>query len=195
VDWDLHHGNGTQNSFYEDSNVLFISTHQYPHYPGTGGIRETGFGTGEGYTINIPISAGAGDLEYATIFHTIVVPILKSYRPQLIMVSAGFDAHQSDPLGGMALTEDGYEQMVQILMHLAQELCDSRLILALEGGYNLTALRDSVSRILAVMGAYDPSSDTLPFQPSFDLLTPSFKNRLKDIISVQKKFWPDLPSF
>jgi acetoin utilization deacetylase AcuC-like enzyme len=193
VDWDLHHGNGTQNSFYEDPKVLFASLHQYPHYPGTGSIREVGHGPGEGYTVNIPLAAGAGDMEYLSAFHLILAPILEAYKPQLILVSAGFDAHCSDPLGGMSLTEDGYEQMLQILMHLSAEYCGGKLVLTLEGGYNLGALRDSVSRIMTTLCSYDPGKENVPLQPNIDSLASSFKNRLKDILYIQGRHWPNLP--
>ena len=119
VDWDLHHGNGTQDCFYEEPRVPFISTHQFPHYPGTGGMRDVGYGKGEGFTVNVPMAAGANDADYLTVFHVVVTPIIEAYQPELILVSAGFDAHESDPLGGMNLTEQGYQRMVQILMHLA----------------------------------------------------------------------------
>jgi len=192
VDWDLHHGNGTQNCFYEESSVLYISTHQYPHYPGTGGVREVGHGQGEGFTVNIPLPAGAGDREYVAVFHTVVAPVLEAYNPQLILVSAGFDTHHRDPLGGMNVSEDGYEQMLQILMHLAAELCSNKLVLALEGGYNLMALRNSVARILRNLCTYDPDKDSVPLQPSLDDMDPSFKNRLRDVVSIQQKYWPNI---
>ncbi len=114
VDWDLHHGNGTQHSFYEDPRVLFVSTHQYPHYPGTGGVREVGAGLGEGYTVNVPLPSGCGDEEYLAVFQVVVGPLLEAYHPELILVSAGFDTHELDPLGGMDVTEDGYEEMLQV---------------------------------------------------------------------------------
>lgn len=195
VDWDLHHGNGTQNSFYEDPKVLFVSIHQYPHYPGTGGVREVGHGDGEGYTVNVPLSSGAGDREYVAVFHTVVAPIIEAYKPQLILVSAGFDAHRSDPLGGMSLTEDGYEHMMQILMHLAAELCHDRLVLTLEGGYDLAALRDSVSRLLTILCSYDPDKGTVPVQPDLEDFNSSFKTRLRDVLNTQRKYWPDLSTF
>ncbi|MBI4963295.1 MAG: histone deacetylase [Desulfomonile tiedjei] len=195
VDWDIHHGNGTQDSFYEDPRVLFVSTHQFPHYPGTGGIREVGYGPGEGYTINVPMAAGAGDAEYLTVFHTLVAPVLRAYRPELILVSAGFDAHHEDPLGGMSITDEGYEQMTQVLVHLAAELCNGRLILTLEGGYNLDALRNSVQRVLACLSSYNPDSQPVPFEPPWPLLNSTFKARLKDILAIQRKYWPTLPQF
>jgi len=192
IDWDLHHGNGTQNAFYEIPQVLFISTHQYPHYPGSGAVREIGNGPGEGYTVNVPLAAGAGDAEYVAVFHALVSPIIESYRPELILVSAGFDAHESDPLGGMNVTENGYEQMIQILMSLAEEFCDGRLVLTLEGGYNLAALRNSVKRLLLKMSYYDPSNDGLPPRPHWDSLHPGFRKRLTEIIGLHSKYWPHL---
>ena len=195
VDWDLHHGNGTQNSFYGDPKVLFFSTHQSPHYPGTGRMKECGQGPGEGFTVNVPLGFGAGDPEYVMVFHTLVAPLLESYKPELILVSAGFDAHRNDPLGGMDVTEDGYEQMVQLLMHLANDLCSDRVILTLEGGYDLTALRDSSARIFRSLSTYDPEHESVPIEPSLDDLSPSFKSRLKDVLSVQQKYWPNLPQF
>lgn len=192
VDWDLHHGNGTQNSFYEDRRVLFISTHQFPHYPGSGGIREVGFGEGEGFTVNVPLAAGAGDAEYLTIYHTLVAPLLELFAPEIILVSAGFDTHESDPLGGMNVTEQGYEDMVQVLMSVAEECCNGRLVLTLEGGYNLTALRNSVKRILLKMSYFDPQNEGLPPRPPWESLAPGFRNRLKEIVLTQRKYWPEL---
>ena len=192
VDWDLHHGNGTQNSFYDDARVLFISTHQYPHYPGTGGIREVGQGPGEGFIVNIPLPPGIGDIEYVTVFHTIVAPVLEAFGPELILVSAGFDAHEKDPLGGIRVTQEGYEQMVQILMHLAAEFCSDRLVLTLEGGYHTSALRDSVARVLTNLSKYDPGKEPGPLRPSTEKISATFKNRLRDVLSIQRKYWPNL---
>lgn len=192
VDWDLHHGNGTQHSFYEDPRVLFVSTHQYPHYPGTGGVREVGAGEGEGYTVNVPLPSGCGDEEYVTVFHAVVAPLLQAFRPEIILVSAGFDTHELDPLGGMDVTEDGYEQMIQILMHMAAEVCSDRLVLTLEGGYNLRALRESVKRILSCLSTYDPSKGAVPLRPATERLSTSFRGRLRDIMAVQAKYWPNL---
>jgi len=195
VDWDLHHGNGTQHSFYDDPQVLFISTHQYPHYPGTGGVREVGSGGGEGYTVNVPMMGGCGDDEYLNVFHMLVAPLLETFRPQLILVSAGFDAHELDPLGGMGLTEEGYEKMLQILMHMAAEVCSDRLVLTLEGGYNLRALRESVRRILICLSGYDPAKETVPLQPQVEALNSNFRSRLREVLTIQRKYWPNLPAF
>jgi acetoin utilization deacetylase AcuC-like enzyme len=149
VDWDLHHGNGTQHAFYDTDEVLYLSSHLYPYFPGSGALQETGRGRGEGYTVNIPLSGGQNDLSYAAIFNDIVVPIARRYKPEMIMVSAGYDICAGDPLGAMAVTPAGFAYLTGVLKKLAAELCGGRLLLALEGGYNLTGLRDGV---LATIG-------------------------------------------
>ncbi|MCA1961587.1 MAG: histone deacetylase [Desulfomonile sp.] len=189
VDWDLHHGNGTQRSFYEDKRVLFISTHQYPHYPGSGAVRETGRGEGEGYTVNIPLAAGAGDTEYLAVFHTIVSPVLKSFKPELILVSAGFDAHERDPLGGMELSDSGYDQLLRVLMHRAAELCSERIVLTLEGGYNLQALRDSVRAVLRRLSNFDEAAE--PSAPAIESLPPRVARVIQEVIATQRNYWPE----
>ena len=195
VDWDLHHGNGTQNSFYDDPGVLFISTHQYPHYPGSGSIGQIGGGVGKGYTVNVPFIGGAGDKEYAIVFHHIVLPVLRMYKPELILVSAGFDAHRKDPLGGMELTRHGYGMMTQALMHAADELCGGRLVVTLEGGYNLDALRNSVDHMLTAMATYDPSKSALSAAPEPNGLHPRITDALRDIFAAQKGYWKDIQTF
>jgi acetoin utilization deacetylase AcuC-like enzyme len=149
VDWDLHHGNGTQHSFYESNKVLYLSTHQYPYYPGTGSLWETGHGQGEGFTVNIPLPGYQGDLDYATIFNEIVLPVGREYKPQLILVSAGFDIGRGDPLGTMEVSASGFAYLTRVLLQLAEEVCHGRLLVTLEGGYNLEGQRDG---ILAVLG-------------------------------------------
>lgn len=144
VDWDLHHGNGTQNAFYDTDQVLFFSTHQYPYFPGSGALQETGRGRGEGYTINVPLPGGQDDAAFARIFNELVVPLAESYRPELIMVSAGFDTYAGDPLGTMMVSEEGYTYMTGVLTGLAGELCGGRLVLVLEGGYDLTIMERGV---------------------------------------------------
>jgi acetoin utilization deacetylase AcuC-like enzyme len=158
VDWDLHHGNGTQHSFYESNKVLYISTHQYPYYPGTGSLKETGKGPGAGFTVNIPLPGYQGDVDYATIFNEIVVPVGREYKPQLILVSAGFDIYRGDPLGAMEVTAQGFAYLTRVLVRLAEEVCQGRLLITLEGGYNLQGQRDG---ILAVLGElYGQNLDT-----------------------------------
>jgi len=149
VDWDLHHGNGTQHTFEDDDSVLYISTHQYPYYPGTGAFKENGRAAGKGYTLNIPLGTGCGDGEYAAIFEKIVRPASLAYNPDLVLVSAGMDIHCNDPLGGMAVTPAGFAAMTRTLMDIAGACCGGRLVLTLEGGYDLDGLRDSVRAVLA----------------------------------------------
>lgn len=145
VDWDVHHGNGTQHSFEDDLSVLFFSTHQYPHYPGTGRESERGRGAGESYTINVPMEAGEGDDEYRAIFHQVLVPAADEFKPELVIISAGFDAHKDDPLAGMGLTESGYAELTGIVAGIANRHAQGRILSSLEGGYNLTALAASVN--------------------------------------------------
>ena len=151
VDWDVHHGNGTQDAFYDDPSVLFISTHQYPYYPGTGALEETGIKEGEGYTINVPLPAGCADAEYLRVFHDVIVPAATKFAPEWILVSAGFDAHRRDPLGGMGVTEDGFAEMAERLLWLADEYAGGKIAFLLEGGYDLAALRSSVAAVLHAM--------------------------------------------
>jgi acetoin utilization deacetylase AcuC-like enzyme len=148
MDWDVHHGNGTQEMFYSDSSVFYVSTHQYPFYPGTGAAREVGSGAGEGYTLNIPLPAGCCDEEYLAVFRDIIVPAVKNYEPDWILVSAGFDPHRRDPLGGMGVTENGFAAMARALVSLADKWAGSRIAFLLEGGYDLTALSGSVGAVL-----------------------------------------------
>jgi acetoin utilization deacetylase AcuC-like enzyme len=144
VDWDVHHGNGTQHSFEDDPSVLFFSTHQYPHYPGTGLVSERGTGAGEGLTINVPMEAGEGDDEYRAIFHKVLVPAADAFKPEFVIISAGFDAHKDDPLASMGLTEQGYAELTGIVAGIATRHAQGRILSSLEGGYNLTALAASV---------------------------------------------------
>ncbi|GKS59077.1 histone deacetylase [Nitrospira sp.] len=144
VDWDVHHGNGTQHSFDEDASVLFFSTHQYPHYPGTGRATETGKGAGAGYTINVPLSGGEGDEEYIDVFERVLVPAADRFEPEAVIISAGFDAHRDDPLASMGLTEAGYTALTRIVANIATRYGHRRIVSCLEGGYNLSALAASV---------------------------------------------------
>jgi acetoin utilization deacetylase AcuC-like enzyme len=146
VDWDVHHGNGTQHSFETDPSVLFFSTHQYPHYPGTGGETERGKGTGEGFTINVPMEAGEGDEEYRAVFLKSLVPAADAFKPEFVIVSAGFDAHKDDPLASMGLTEEGYADLTGIVAGIAKRHAGGRMLSSLEGGYHLTSLAASVDR-------------------------------------------------
>jgi len=151
VDWDLHHGNGTQHSFYSDPRVLYFSTHQYPYYPGTGSLQEIGRGQGEYYTVNIPLSTGHGDGSYIKIFRKILKPLALEFNPELVLLSAGFDTYFQDPLGGMQVTPDGYAAMTRVLLNIADACCHGRLVAVLEGGYHLTGLMRSVKAVLQEM--------------------------------------------
>ena len=148
MDWDLHHGNGTQHSFYNFDSVLYCSTHQYPYYPGTGAVLETGAGPGEGYTVNVPLTGGQGDMEYACIFNELILPVAREYRPELVLVSCGFDIYDGDPLGAMKVTPAGFAYMTRVLVDLAAEVCDGRLLVTLEGGYNLQGMKEGALAVL-----------------------------------------------
>lgn len=148
LDWDVHHGNGTQEAFYGTDQVLYISLHQFPFYPGTGSLEETGEGEGEGYTINIPLPGGQGDLEYANIFNTVIKPICSQYNPDLILVSAGFDGHCQDAISSMRLTHQGYSYMTRVLMEAAEQCCNGKILFTLEGGYDQTGVKEGVFAVL-----------------------------------------------
>jgi acetoin utilization deacetylase AcuC-like enzyme len=157
VDYDVHHGNGTQHIFETDRHVLYISTHQYPYYPGTGAADEVGRETGLGFTVNIPLEAGAVDEDYRIAFERIVVPVMRQFDPDLVIVSAGYDAHERDPLAGMRLTADAFGAMTAALRAVAEECCRGRIIAVTEGGYDLEALGTSLDATVATLsGAPDP---------------------------------------
>jgi acetoin utilization deacetylase AcuC-like enzyme len=147
VDYDVHHGNGTQDVFYADPSVLFVSTHQYPWYPGTGAVDEIGTGEGVGATVNIPLQAGVGDDGYALIYEQVVWAVARRFQPELILVSAGFDAHWADPLGQINLSLKGYDYLTRQLILMAEALCDGRIVFVLEGGYNLNSLSHGVLNV------------------------------------------------
>jgi acetoin utilization deacetylase AcuC-like enzyme len=144
VDWDVHHGNGTQEIFYDDPSVLFISLHQYPFFPGTGARSERGEGNGEGYTLNLPMRAGTEEPEYVEAFQKEILPMLDMFRPELILISAGFDAHREDPLGNINLSEESFKKMTLMTMESADKHCHGKIVSVLEGGYNLSSLSKSV---------------------------------------------------
>ena len=151
IDFDVHHGNGTQEAFYDNPQVFYISTHQHPFYPGTGLIGETGGEMAKGTTVNIPLPVGCGDAEYEQVFAHIIVKAAERFRPQLILVSAGYDSHWADELALMQVSVAGFAQMMKIIKGLAGELCEGRLVLTLEGGYHLTALAASVQATFEVL--------------------------------------------
>jgi acetoin utilization deacetylase AcuC-like enzyme len=151
VDWDVHHGNSTQSIFYDDPTVLYFSTHQFPFYPGSGAQDEVGQGAGRGFTINVPLPSGAGDAELIEAFETQLIPHARTFKPELVLISAGFDAHQDDPLAELAVTEEGYAALTRIVRRIADESAKGRIISTLEGGYNLQALSASVEAHLRAL--------------------------------------------
>ena len=144
VDFDVHHGNGTQSSFYSDHSVLFVSSHQFPFYPGTGAADETGTAAGEGFTINLPLAAGATDADFELVYSQVAIPALRQFKPELLLLSAGFDAYVDDPLAGMRLTAGYFERLTRMLCAVAEECCESRVVAVTEGGYHLDGLRESL---------------------------------------------------
>ena len=153
VDWDIHHGNGTQNSFYQSPEVFYLSTHQYPYYPGTGAVVEKGSGNGRGATLNIPLSGGQGDDDFMKIFNDVVGPAIADFGPEFILVSAGYDIYCRDPLGTMKVTEKGFFRMTEFLKKAAAKACDGRLLLTLEGGYHITGITESVKQTILALSA------------------------------------------
>ena len=149
VDYDVHHGNGTQWIFYEDPTVLFVSSHQYPFYPGTGAASEKGRGAGLGFTLNLPLDAGARDDEIEKKYAQQVIPAVRNFKPDLLIISAGFDAHEMDPLGQLRMTTEGFGRLTKTLIDLANEICEGRVVLVTEGGYDLKALSDSIEAVIA----------------------------------------------
>ncbi len=150
-DWDVHHGNGTQHSFYSNPSVHYSSIHQYPFYPGTGDKDETGTGDGLGTTLNFPLNAFAGDSIYIDIVENKLIPAIQAFKPELIIISAGFDAHEDDPLAQMRVSSDCYGQMTAMILKVAEEICGGRLLSMLEGGYDYKALADSVFKHIKVL--------------------------------------------
>ena len=151
VDWDLHHGNGTQHLFERDPDVLYVSTHQYPYYPGTGAAEEVGEGAGAGRTLNLPFPAGFGDQEFGRAFDELIMPICRQFAPEFVLVSAGFDCDIRDPLGGLAVTPAGIATMARACAELADECAGGRIVGVLEGGYDLEAIVDGVDALIGAL--------------------------------------------
>ena len=172
VDWDVHHGNGTQHAFEAERDVLFTSLHQFPFYPGTGALHERGSGEGLGATLNLPLPAGCGDAEYASAFESVLLPALREFRPEFVLVSAGFDAHAADPLASMRLSTRAYAWFCARLRELADACCGGRIALALEGGYDLGALGESAAAALRALALPEPEPIALrgPVAAGWDAL-------------------------
>jgi acetoin utilization deacetylase AcuC-like enzyme len=182
VDWDVHHGNGTQDAFYADSHVLFMSSHQYPFYPGTGSAREVGRGEGEGFTLNVPLPGGCGDAEYLQAYLEVVEPVARQFRPEFVLISAGFDAHARDPLAEMEVSERGFAGLARLVARIARDVCGSRLVAVLEGGYDLGALGESVVTVLDELGGARLDEPVTP--PASDRRAPIDQTR-----EVARHYW------
>lgn len=163
LDWDVHHGNGTQDIFWDDPSVLYLSVHQYPYYPGSGAPTELGGAGAKGATVNVGLPHGSGDADYAAVFDHVFLPAITKFRPDLILVSAGFDAFQHDPLAGMRVTHDGFAAMAQRLRALAEKLTGGKIVAVLEGGYDLDGLAGGMTRVLSAFAA--PASPLPPVSP------------------------------
>jgi len=163
IDWDIHHGNGTQHAFYNSSQVLYFSVHQYPYYPGTGALEETGQAAGQGFTVNVPLPGGQGDSDYASIFSEILLPLVSEYQPEFVLVSAGYDIYQHDPLGTMKVTPQGFYIMTKTLRQIAENICGGRLLCTLEGGYHVQGIAESVKQTLLAL------SDSDSAQANYDI--------------------------
>lgn len=183
VDWDVHHGNGTQAAFYGRRDVLFASTHQFPFYPGTGALDEDGRDEGQGYTLNVPLPAGCTDGDYRRTFTDLLAPAAERFDPDLVLVSAGFDAHRLDPLGGMALSAEGFADLCGTTKALADSLAHGRLVLVLEGGYDLQGLAASAHACVEVLAGTSPPGGS-------DATSERGGRALHDAVAHHRRYWP-----
>jgi acetoin utilization deacetylase AcuC-like enzyme len=191
VDIDVHHGNGTQAMFEANPRVLYVSTHQWPCYPGTGVATETGRGAGEGFTVNVPLPPGCTDVDYDLAFERVVLPVLRAFEPDLLFLSAGFDAHEMDPLARMRVSEAGFDAMTRRLSTVADASCDGRMVLVTEGGYDLPAFAASLDAALGAMAG------TLPAVPGevvpADADTSAGAQRMiAEARAIQARYWRGL---
>jgi acetoin utilization deacetylase AcuC-like enzyme len=184
IDYDVHHGNGTQWIFYDDPRVLYVSTHQYPFYPGTGAAGDIGRGKGTGFTLNVPMEAGATDADYAAVFRSLVVPVLDQFKPSLLIVSAGYDAHERDPLARMRMSTAGYAALTRMLCEAADRHCHGRVVAATEGGYDLAALKSCLEAAIAVLDGAPPPSD----EPQEEA-TSRARTAIAAVRAAQSKYW------
>ena len=185
MDYDVHHGNGTQWMFYEDPRVLYVSTHQSQFYPGTGASEEVGEGKGAGFTVNVPLEAGATDGDYAEVFNALVIPVIDQFRPELVLISAGYDAHASDPLAGMRLTTNGYAVLTKALCDAADRHCQGRTVVVTEGGYDLTALKACLESSIAVL---DRGTIAAAPEPTLAATSRS-RMAIAAVRAAQSKYW------
>ena len=188
LDWDVHHGNGTQHVFEDDPSVLYFSTHQFPYYPGTGAADEIGRGRGVGATLNVPMPAGCGDAEYVGVFQRVLLPAARAFAPDLILVSCGFDAHRDDPLASMEVSGTGYLALAHLVRALADELCAGRLVFALEGGYALSGLAEGTGATVAACVADAPEAVPEVDAPAGSLL----RHVLGPVVEIHRARIPGL---
>jgi len=196
IDWDAHHGDGTQEIFYEDNSVLFISTHQMPLYPGTGYIYEVGKGEGEGFTVNIPLPPGTSDEGYIYILEEVIKPLALEFKPEFIAISAGQDNHFTDPLTSLALTAKGYATIMKEVVTLAEKLCDGKIVAILEGGYSVEALPYTNLAIISAMAGLDISQIREPETylnklkwRKRDSVMEKLKMNVKEVIQTHSQYW------
>jgi acetoin utilization deacetylase AcuC-like enzyme len=183
VDWDVHHGNGTQEAFYDDPTVVYFSTHQYPHYPGTGWLDEVGEGDGEGFNINVPLPSGTGDDGFIAAFHEILVPVALEFKPDTILISAGQDANANDGLAGMRMSPNGFAVLASIVNSIARKTSGGKVAAVLEGGYDLGLLSRSVAAVIKVFMGFEPEWK----EPAN--IAPRVRQRLDEIKKVQSEYW------
>ena len=183
IDWDVHHGNGTQHTFEEDSTVLYASLHQYPFYPGTGSLKELGYKDGLGYTVNVPCPAMLGDEDYLRIFAEILEPVAEQYSPEFILISAGFDAYQVDPLGGMLVTSEGFARLTRFVTGLAEKHCRGNIAFLLEGGYNTAEMG------LIMKSVIEEILDLKVSDTGFDSGRTTCEHTVSEIRRIYSKFW------
>ena len=184
IDWDLHHGNGTQHSFESDPTVLYFSSHQFPYYPGTGRVEEVGRGEGKGFTVNVPLPGGQGDGDFIEIYQKTIVPIADQFQPDLLLISAGFDTYNRDPLGGMDVTESGFAQLARLLKQVADTHCQGRILLTLEGGYHTGGLARSVKEVIHALYG-EQAEETADLSPASD----TAKQIIDYVQKVQGTYW------
>ena len=189
VDWDLHHGNGTQHTFERDPTVFFFSSHQFPHYPGTGHLTETGLGPGEGTTMNVPLIRGCGDGEFLAIYQRLLLPVAQAFEPELILVSAGFDIHAADPLGAMKVSPAGFAGLTRLVLDLARQICRGRVVFCLEGGYNADAVADgAMAMIDELTGRTTTDVNTMAVGADADRVA----SILHRCMHIHGRFWKEL---
>jgi acetoin utilization deacetylase AcuC-like enzyme len=187
VDTDLHHGNGTQKIFYPRDDVLFVSMHHFPSYPGTGNFGEVGAGKGEGYTVNVPLSKGHGDIDFARVIYFVVNPLAQAYQPEIILVSCGFDLYLHDRLGAMRVTPDGYGLITFLLLAIAEKVCEGRIAFVMEGGYSLRGIRECGFRVMQELcgkSRVDPKSIDRVLGSS-----PKKLGAVAKVREIHKKYW------